>query len=157
MFYGISTIGQYLWNQGWTNYSQFITDWGNYYKGKIGYYVGGFFNVRISDKTSIRPELLLANQGTKTSVEIINDFNADPFIVEGEIVSNINQLMILLPVNFRVELINHLHLELGMRAGYILRIQEVWKKVPYDPSLEGKKINTLYLSLIDLILDSMEV
>lgn len=122
-----------------TNYSQFIADWGNYYKGKIGYYVGGFFNIGISDKTSIRPELLLANQGTKTSLEINNDFGADPYIVEGEIVSNINQLMILLPVNFRVELINHLHLELGIRVGYILRIQEVWKKVPYDPSLEGKK------------------
>lgn len=122
-----------------TNYSQFITDWGNYYKGKIGYYVGGFFNISISDKTSIRPELLLTNQGSKTSIEINNDFNDGPEIVEGEIVSNINQLMIVLPVNFRVEVINRLHLELGMQAGYILRMQEVWKKVPYDPSLEGEK------------------
>lgn len=121
-----------------TNYSKFRVD-SDIYKGKIGYYVGSFFNMRISDKTSIRPELLLANQGTKTSIEINNDFNPDAFIVEGEIVSNINQLMILLPVNFRVEVINSLHLELGMQAGYVVKMQEVLKKFPYDPSMEGEK------------------
>ena len=121
-----------------TNYSQFRTDYYDY-KGKIGYYVGGFFNIRISDKTSVRPELLLANQGTKNSREINIGLVDDPEIVEGEIVRNINQLMILLPVRFRVELINRLHLELGVQAGYIVKIQEVIKKFPYDPSLEGEK------------------
>ncbi|MCK0161695.1 porin family protein [Allomuricauda sp. F6463D] len=122
-----------------TNYSQYTTDFDTY-KRKIGYYVGGFFNISISDKTSIRPELLLANQGTKTSIEINNDFNGGaPVIAEGEIVTNINQLMILLPVNFRVELIDRLHLELGLQAGYVVKIQEVLKKVPYDPSLEGER------------------
>lgn len=122
-----------------TNYSKFRAD-SDIYKGKIGYYVGGFFNVRISDKTSIRPELLLANQGTKTSREIaMSEDVLSPEIVEGKTVTNINQLMILLPVNFRVELIDRLHLELGMQAGYVVKIQEVLKKFPYDPSLEGKK------------------
>nr|WP_297789084.1 porin family protein [uncultured Allomuricauda sp.] len=129
------------------NYSKYTTDYDTY-KRKIGYYVGGFFNIRISEKTSIRPELLLANQGTKTSIEINNDFNGSPNIVEGEIVSNINQLVILLPVNFRVELIDRLHLELGMQAGYLVKIQEVLKKVPYDPSLEGEK-NKYPLSELD--------
>jgi len=131
-----------------TNYSKYIADYDTY-KRKIGYYVGGFFNIRISDKTSIRPELLLANQGTKTSIEINNDFNiGEPVIAEGEIVSNINQLVILLPVNFRIELIDRLHLELGMQAGYLVKIQEVLKRVPFDPSLEGEK-NKFPLSELD--------
>lgn len=121
------------------NYSKYITDYDSY-KRKIGYYIGGFFNIRISDKTGIRPELLLANQGAKISIEIDNDFNnGEPVIAEGEIVSNINQLMILLPVNFRVEVMNSLHLELGMQAGYVVKMQEVLKKFPYDPSMEGEK------------------
>lgn len=125
-----------------TNYSKYIVDY-DIYKRKIGYYVGGFFNIGISDKTSIRPELLLANEGTKTSRELVVDG-----MEEGEKVSNINQLMILLPVNFRVELIDRLHLELGIQAGYVVKTQEILKKFPYDSSMEGQK-NKYPLSELD--------
>ncbi|MBR9854484.1 MAG: PorT family protein [Algicola sp.] len=125
-----------------TNYSKYIADY-DIYKRKIGYYVGGFFNIGISDKTSIRPELLLANEGTKTSRELVVGG-----MEEGEKVSNINQLMILLPVNFRVELIDRLHLELGIQAGYVVKTQEILKKFPYDSSMEGQK-NKYPLSELD--------
>lgn len=116
-----------------TNYSQFRTDY-DIYKRKIGYYVGGFFNVGISDRTSIRLELLFTNQGTKISRGLIVNG-----IEEGKAVSVRNQLMILLPVNFRVELIDRLHLELGIQAGYVVKTQEILKKFPYDSSMEGQK------------------
>ncbi|NVN17649.1 outer membrane beta-barrel protein [Muricauda sp. HICW] len=127
-----------------TNYSQFRPDIEFYgekvldFQGKIGYYIGGFFNIRISDKTSIRPELLLANQGTKTSSEFYMEFfDDDPMV--GKVVTKVNELMILVPVNFRIELVERLYLELGMQPGYAVKRTEVAKKVPFDPSLEGEK------------------
>src|SRR5690606_2618053 len=127
-----------------TNYSQFRPDIEFYgekvldFKGKIGYYVGGFFNISISDKSSIRPELLFANQGTKTSNEVYMKFvNDDPMV--GEVVTKVNELIILLPVNFRFEVVERLFLEVGVQPGYAVKRQEVVKKLPLDPSLEGEK------------------
>ena len=129
-----------------TNYSQFRPDIEFYgvkaldFQGKIGYYVGGFFDIGISDKSSVRPELLFANQGTKTSsefyVEYVDQFK-DPMV--GEVVTKVNELMILLPVNFRIELVELFNLELGLQPGYALKRTEVFKKLPFDPSLEGEK------------------
>lgn len=129
-----------------TNYSQFRPDLEFYgqkaldFKGKIGYYIGGFFDIGISDKSSVRPELLFANQGTKTSsefyVEYVDQFK-DPMV--GEVVTKVNELMILLPVNFRIELVERFYLELGLQPGYALKRTEVVKKLPFDPSLEGEK------------------
>ncbi|USD26106.1 outer membrane beta-barrel protein [Flagellimonas marinaquae] len=107
-----------------TNYSQFRPDIEFYgvkaldFQGKIGYYVGGFFNISISDKTSIRPELLLANQGTRTLSEVYVeyvDYNKDP--MAGEVVTKVNELIILLPVNVRIELVERFYLELGIQPG----------------------------------------
>nr|WP_293293751.1 porin family protein [Allomuricauda sp.] len=129
-----------------TNYSQFRPDIEFYgvkaldFQGKIGYYVGGFFNISISDKTSIRPELLLANQGTRTLSEVYVeyvDYNKDP--MAGEVVTKVNELMILLPVNVGIELVERFYLELGIQPGYALKRTEVVKKLPFDPSLEGEK------------------
>ncbi|MCK0161692.1 porin family protein [Allomuricauda sp. F6463D] len=124
-----------------TNYSQFRPDVEYYgekvqdFQGKIGYYIGGFFNVRISDKTSIRPELLLANQGT-TLNEIYSEFL---YGEEGEVVNKVNELVILLPINFRFELIESFFLEVGIQPGYALKRTIVAKKVSFEPSWEGEK------------------
>lgn len=91
-----------------TNYSQFRPDMEFYgetvqdFKGKIGYYIGGFYNVGISDKSSVRPELLLANQGT-TSKELYLDLY---YGVEGEVLNKVNDLMILLPVSYKLKLVD---------------------------------------------------
>lgn len=129
-----------------TNYSQFRPDIEFYgqkvldFKGKIGYYVGGFVNFSLSNKVSVRPELLLANQGTKTSSEFYVeyvDYFQDSMV--GEVVTKVNELMILLPVNVRIELVERFYLELGMQPGYAVKRVEVVKKVSFDPSLEGEK------------------
>lgn len=99
-----------------TNYSQFRPDIEFYgvkaldFQGKIGYYVGGFFNISISDKSSIRPELLFANQGT-TSKELYLEFI---YGEEGEVVNKVNDLMILFPVSYRLALVDFLFLEVGI-------------------------------------------
>lgn len=120
------------------NYSQFISD-RDIYKGKIGYYVGGFFNFGISDKTSIRPELLFANQGTKTSVMVPNpnDLGNPNF---GIAEANLNDLTILIPVSFRYKLIERLFVEAGLQVGYTIKRTEIFKKVTFDPSFEGQKV-----------------
>ncbi|MBA4747033.1 MAG: PorT family protein [Muricauda sp.] len=128
-----------------TNYSQFRPDVEfngekvQDFQGKIGYYVGGFFNITISDKSCIRPELLLANQGTKTSSEFYVEYVdfSDPIV--GEVVTKVNELMILLPIDFRIELVERFYLELGIQPGYAIKRVGVTKKVPFDSSLEGEK------------------
>ncbi|AEM69822.1 hypothetical protein Murru_0773 [Allomuricauda ruestringensis DSM 13258] len=125
-----------------TNYSQFRPDVEYYngekvqdFQGKLGYYVGGFFNIAISDKSSIRPELLFANQGT-TSKEFYVDFFYEE---EGEVVNKVNDLMILLPVSYRLALVDFLFLEVGIQPGYTLKRTVVVKEVSFEPSWEGER------------------
>ncbi|BDW91880.1 hypothetical protein MACH07_07120 [Flagellimonas marinaquae] len=124
-----------------TNYSQFRPDIEFYgvkaldFQGKIGYYVGGFFNISISDKSSIRPELLFANQGT-TSKELYLEFI---YGEEGEVVNKVNDLMILFPVSYRLALVDFLFLEVGIQPGYTLKRAVVAKEVSFEPSWEGER------------------
>ncbi len=119
-----------------TNYSQFRAD-RDIPKGKISYYAGGYFNFSLTDKISLQPELLLANQGTKYSREI-SDHDGFDFNIEN-IESNFNDLSILVPFIFRYKLAEDLFLELGPQLGYLIKRTEVVKKASFDPSLEGEK------------------
>ncbi len=125
-----------------TNYSQFRPDIEFYgetvqdFKGKIGYYIGGFYNVGISDKSSVRPELLLANQGT-TSKELYLDLY---YGVEGEVLNKVNDLMILLPVSYRLMLVDFFLLEVGIQPGYALKRTVLAKEVSFEPSWEGERV-----------------
>lgn len=117
-----------------TNYSHSRSDW-SIYEGKIGYYVGGYFNLGLSDIVSLRPELLLVNQGSKVS-RALNVLYADVFDI-GE--SNLNDIFIQLPITFRFKVVSPLHIEIGPQLGYLIKRTEVFKKFPYDPSVEGAK------------------
>lgn len=125
-----------------TNYSQFRPDIEFYgekvqdFKGKIGYYIGGFYNVGISDKSSVRPELLFANQGT-TSKELYLDLY---YGVEGEVLNKVNDLMILLPVSYRLMLVDFFLLEVGIQPGYALKRTVLAKEVSFEPSWEGERV-----------------
>ncbi len=120
-----------------TNYSQFIGDSDDIYKGKIGYYVGGYFNIGLSDKLSLRPELMMVNQGTKFSRSV--PYGLGPDLNNENMESNLNDLSILIPVTFRYELVGRLFLELGPQVGYLVKRTEVFKKTPFDSSVEGAK------------------
>lgn len=125
-----------------TNYSQFRPDIEFYgetvqdFKGKIGYYIGGFYNVGISDKSSVRPELLLANQGT-TSKELYLEFF---YGEQGEVLNKVNDLMILLPVSYRLKLVDFFLLEVGIQPGYALKRTVLAKEVSFEPSWEGERV-----------------
>jgi hypothetical protein len=119
-----------------TNYSHSRSDW-SIYEGKIGYYLGGYFNLGLSNIVSLRPELLLVNQGSKVS-KTLNFLDADDFDI-GE--SNLNDIFIQLPITFRFKVVSPLHIEIGPQVGYLIKRTEVFKKLPIDPSLEGERIN----------------
>lgn len=127
-----------------TNYSQFRPDIELYgetiqdFKGKIGYYIGGFYNVGISDKSSVRPELLLANQGTTLSEFYIESFYYDT--IEGKVVNKVNDLMILLPVSYRLKLVDFFLLEVGIQPGYALKRTVLAKEVSFEPSWGGERV-----------------
>ncbi|MFC4221167.1 porin family protein [Flagellimonas marina] len=126
------------------NYSQFRPDFKieGYkvldFQAKMGYYAGGFFNVGVSERASIRPELLFANQGTRTSSEIVFEKPNEPPMA-GEVVTIWNELVLLLPINFRYKVVERLYVEAGLQAGYAIKRTEVVKKIDFDPSLEGHK------------------
>lgn len=117
------------------NYSQFTSDY-DIFKAKIGYYFGGFFNFGLSDRIGIRPELLLANQGTKKSFEVQDPVN---FGNIGNFEGNWNELIILLPATFRYKLVEHFYVEAGLQAGYAVKRTEDIKKFSFYPELEGQK------------------
>lgn len=58
--------------KGGLNYSSFIDNNNDDipvdYKGKIGFHFGGFVSIGISDKISIRPELIYSQQGSDFTI-----------------------------------------------------------------------------------------
>lgn len=125
-----------------TNYSQFLPDTELYgeklqdFKGKIGYYIGGFYNIGISDRSSVRPELLLANQGTTSKELYLDLFYGE----EGEVLNKVNDLMILLPVSYRLKLVDFFLIEVGIQPGYALKRTVLAKEVSFEPSWEGERV-----------------
>ncbi|UOY07783.1 PorT family protein [Muricauda sp. SCSIO 64092] len=130
-----------------TNYSQFTPDMevaGTTtleYQGKIGYYVGGFMNISLSDKLSIQPELLFANQGTKTFVE---NFPARESPAEPErlvdVKTNVNEYSILLPVVFRYGFTETFFIEAGPQVSYAFDRTDIIRLNELDPSTEGEEV-----------------
>jgi opacity protein-like surface antigen len=118
------------------NYSQFRSD-RDIFEGKIGYYAGGYFNFGLSDRIGITPELLLANQGTKTSTVV----SETTFLVpeSGISESNLNELTLLLPINLQYEFVGGVFVEAGLQAGYVVKRTNVFTKDTFMPSLEGQK------------------
>ncbi|MBO6828559.1 porin family protein [Allomuricauda sp.] len=116
------------------NYSHSRSDW-SIYEGKIGYYVGGYFNLGLSDIVSLRPELLLVNQGSRVYRDLPNGFGFDT------VENNVNDIFIQLPITFRFKVVSPLHIEIGPQMGYLIKRTEVFKEVPIDSSMEGERIN----------------
>ena len=131
-----------------TNYAQFISD--DFivdfsftpveFQGKIGYYVGGFMNIGLSDKLSIRPELLFANQGTRTFYLYgrQRDTPREPEI-ELDVKTNVNEHTLLLPVVFRYGLTETFFLEAGAQIAYAFNRTEIFRLNEFDPSTEGEE------------------
>lgn len=130
-----------------TNFSQFTPDVeiagveALDYRLKIGYYAGVFYSVNVSEKFSVQPELLFANQGTRTS---LGDIPIRQAIDEPEILvdirTNVNELAILLPLTLRYQVTESFFLEFGPQLSYAVERTEVIKRNELDPSTEGDEV-----------------
>jgi len=123
--------------KGGLNYSKYnissdIVD-SDIFKGKVGFYLGGFVNFEFSDRIKLQPELLFASQGTNTSTEFELRPPAEQEPVVGEFKTRINESTILLPIMLKLYPSENFYIELGPQLGYIIARKE---KVTEDPFTE---------------------
>ncbi|WGH75974.1 porin family protein [Tenacibaculum tangerinum] len=118
--------------KGGLNYSNFADnnndDIPADYTGKIGFHLGGFVKFGISEKISIRPELLYSQQGSNFTINgsDLNITNPEPVFITS-IKGEIKESLLLLPVIIIYTLSDKLHLECGPQFGYSLN-----RKIDYD-------------------------
>jgi hypothetical protein len=86
------------------------------YQFNLGFYVGGFSNIEISEKVKIQPELLLYTQGTKIS--------------DSRFEMNITEYVISLPVTLQYFISEKINLEGGLQLGFIVDRKD---KIIEDP------------------------
>ena len=95
------------------------------YAGKVGLYIGGFVNFKMSDKLRIQPSLLFAAQGSKfinENVEVRQNSN-DP-ATEFDFKFNIIESTIVLPVVVQNYLSEKFFIEAGPQVGYIFSLKD---------------------------------
>ncbi len=76
------------------------------YNGGIGFYVGGFVSFNVSEKISIRPELLFSQRGSSFSINgtDIKVFTLDDAFFFTSIDGDIKESLILLPIILKYKL-----------------------------------------------------
>ena len=84
----------------------------------ISFHVGGFVEIKLSNKCAVQPEILYSLQGSKSSVEIRE--TADPYerITNSDIFFNLSYINI--PVLFKYYVIEKLNLEAGPQLGILV-------------------------------------
>lgn len=147
-----------------TNYSEFTPDLKIAgirvleYQGKFGFYIGGFYNFNLSNKSSLQAELLIANQGTKivNGEFFFRDSSGNTTI--GSIESRLNEISILIPVIFRFELTEAFFLEVGPQISYALKRKEIIKSDPFGFFEEGENsTNSPFITDFDKINASLNI
>ena len=121
--------------KGGANYASYRTPdaFMDVYKGKIGFYFGGFANIGITEKFKVQPELLFAMQGARfvlKDIEIRGDANNDPKV--GDLKKNINEATILLPIMAQYHINETFYAEAGPQFGFILSNKEKIITSPTD-------------------------
>ena len=91
-------------------------------KSKAGVNIGGFVEVKLSDKVSLQPELLYSMQGTKIDQFELNDGN-QTFLVD----ANINMSYINVPIMLKYYAAEKFNLEVGPQVGFLLSAKTVAK------------------------------
>ena len=100
------------------------------YQFNLGFYVGGFSNIEISEKVKIQPELLLYTQGTKTVVDEVNIIDERRNISNSRFEMNITEYVISLPVTLQYFISEKINLEGGLQLGFIVDRKD---KIIEDP------------------------
>ncbi|WGH75976.1 porin family protein [Tenacibaculum tangerinum] len=117
------------------------------YQRKIGFYIGGYTNIKISQKFKIQPEILFSSQGTKRVFEDISltDSNGE-LIISGDIEEKISESVISTPITLQYFINNEFNLEGGIQLGYIMNRKQEITKNPLDSFFgnNSQNINTNY-------------
>ena len=78
---------------------------------KVGFNVGGFVEIKVSDKFSVQPELLYSTQGARTEISEFDGFNFD---------AKVNLGYLNIPIMARYYVANKFSLEAGPQVGFLL-------------------------------------
>lgn len=117
--------------QAGTNYARYTPRFINpntediRYAGKIGLYIGGFVNFRVSETIRIQPSLLFASQGSKFINENFEVRQSiDQQATEYDFKTNIIESTIVLPVVAQNYVNEKFYIEAGPQVGYIFSLKE---------------------------------
>jgi hypothetical protein len=93
------------------------------YNGKIGFQIGGYANIKINNKVSIQPELLVTKSGSKATIafkDLGGVYTSQDNVFYQFTKAEINEYNIQIPVllNFNFE---KLFLEIGPQFGYTIK------------------------------------
>jgi len=110
------------------NYSSFIkgndipSEFPIEFNGKIGFHIGGFFKLGLTEKLKLKPELLFSMQGAEYEISLVDieiqDPN-DPFFVDKYKV-DIKESLILLPIMLDYYLNEKFDIEFGPQLGFVI-------------------------------------
>lgn len=109
------------------NYSSFIkgndipSEFPIEFNGKIGFHIGGFFKLGLTEKLKLKPELLYSMQGAEYEIKLgleLQDPN-DPFFDEKYKV-DIKESFILLPIMLDYYFNEKFDIEFGPQFGFVI-------------------------------------
>ena len=103
------------------------------YQTKIGFYIGGYTNIKISEKIKLQPELLFSTQGTRMLIEDLEltDSSGNTIGI-GDFETKINESTISFPINLQYFVNDKFNLEGGIQLGYIINRKEEIIKNPFN-------------------------
>ncbi|WP_158850504.1 porin family protein [Algibacter sp. L1A34] len=122
--------------KGGLNYSSFIDnnddDIPADYTGKIGFHLGGFVKLPISERILIKPELIYSQQGSNFSTNGSNYSAPDDVFIRGGINGKINESLVLIPIILEYKLNKKLSLEFGPQFGLTLNREIEYENSSFD-------------------------
>ena len=101
-------------------------------KSRVGFNIGGFVEVKLSEKFAIQPEVLYSQQGTKFKLSGIFFSNDEPFKAE----TKFNLSYINVPVMFKYYAIEKLFIEAGPQIGFLISAKSKTKVTGFDQTEE---------------------
>ncbi|REE24429.1 outer membrane protein with beta-barrel domain [Winogradskyella pacifica] len=94
------------------------------YNYQVGFYIGGFYKIEITDKMKFQPELLFALQGSKinTKDNPITDFNGNPLPYTGtfDFEYQVYEFTISIPLPIKLYFSEAFYMESGPQFGFII-------------------------------------
>lgn len=83
-------------------------------KSKAGFNIGGFVEIKLSDKYAIQPELLYSTQGSKVKGEFVQ---IDDVLYRGNVCFNLSYINV--PVMFKYYVVDKFNVEAGPQIGFL--------------------------------------